>query len=355
MHVEILRDDYRNIWNKFVAESEQGHILQSYEWAKFKGAGSWEPFIIALMESNEIKAGISILSRKVPFLGSKFFYAPRGPVVDFKDKDLVKTLIDAVRTEAGKRGAVALRIDPEIDETDSGAISTLKDIGFVSNKKQIQPRATFIVDLERDIDSILSSFDEKTRYNVRLAEKKGVQVKRESNINGIEHFWKMYAETSKRDKFLIHPKEYYFKLKECLIDKDLADVFVAYFRGIPIASVVVFKFGKKILYMYGASLGVYRNMMPNHVLHWHVIKWAKENGYKQYDLWGVPVNPREGHPLYGVYRFKKGFNGKNRTWIGVYDIPFNRFLYWFVNFGIKIYQNFRSLLTKGRISDSLAE
>ncbi|MFC1767531.1 lipid II:glycine glycyltransferase FemX [Candidatus Margulisiibacteriota bacterium] len=354
MHAEILSEDYRNLWNEFVARRGTSPILQSYEWGKFKGSSGWESFVLVLREAGEIKAGISILCKKMP-LGLKMFYAPRGPVIDFENADLVKTLFEAVKQEAKKRGAVLLKIDPEVEEGETGVVNILNEIGFINNKKQVQPRSTFIVDLTRDLDSILSSFEEKTRYNVRLAEKKGVQVKHESNINGIEHFYKMYRETGKRDKFMIHPKEYYFRLKEYLIDRDLAEIFVAYFRGVPVSSVVIFKFGKKIWYMYGASVNIYRNVMPNHLLHWIVIKWAKENGYADYDLWGIPVYPKEGHPLYGVYRFKKGFNGQKLTWIGVYDLPFNKFLYWLINTGFNFYKSLRSLITKGKISDSLAE
>lgn len=354
MHSEILREDYRNQWDEFVA-SNGGHILQSYQWGKFKSSAVWESFIIVLRESNEIKAGISILSRTLPIFGLKLFYAPRGPVVDFKNTELVKTLFDVVKGEAKKRGALALKIDPEIEETNSDVVGLLKGNGFLVNKKQVQPRATFLLDITRDTDTLLASFDEKTRYNIRLAEKKGVQIKHESNINGVEHFYRMYTETSSRDRFLIHPREYYFKVKEYLIDKDLAEIFVAYFRGVPVASVVIFKFGEKIWYMYGASIGIYRNVMPNHLLHWHVIKWAKENGYKSYDLWGIPANPKESHPLYGVYRFKKGFNGERKGWIGVYDLPFNYPMYRLFNTAVNLHQNVRSLLLKGKISDSLAE
>jgi len=107
--------------------------------------------------------------------------------------------------------------------------------------------------------------------------------------------------------------------------------------------------------MYGASIKEGRNVMPNHALHWHLIKWAKEKGYKVYDLWGIPSAPSEKHPLYGVYRFKKGFNGASKSWIGVYDLPFDRMTYMLFDKGVGLYQDIRSLLTKGKISDSLSE
>lgn len=107
--------------------------------------------------------------------------------------------------------------------------------------------------------------------------------------------------------------------------------------------------------MYGASANEYRNVMPNHALHWHFIKWAKEKGYRTYDMWGVPANPKEGHPLYGVWRFKKGFNGAAKTWVGVYDLPFDKLSYGIFEKCMAVYQAARSLITKGKIVDSLSE
>ena len=106
MHSEILREEHKNLWNEFVAKNN-GHVLQSYEWGRFKGSGKWEPFVLTLKQAGEIKAGISIISRKVPLFGFKVFYAPRGPVVDFKDKDLVKELMEEIKNESKRRGAIA--------------------------------------------------------------------------------------------------------------------------------------------------------------------------------------------------------------------------------------------------------
>ncbi|MFH1710098.1 MAG: peptidoglycan bridge formation glycyltransferase FemA/FemB family protein [bacterium] len=248
-----------------------------------------------------------------------------------------------------------LKIDPETEDKNAVAINILKGRGFIRKHKQVQPRATYLIDLTRNIDELLMSFEEKTRYNIRLSEKKGVKVKEDSTLDGIEVFYKMYQETSKRDTFLIHPKSYYLKLKECLIDRGMANVFIAEYQNIPVASLFAFRLGDRIWYMYGASVNEHRNVMPNHAIHWHLIKWAKEKGCKVYDLWGIPSTPREDHPLYGVYRFKKGFNGTLKSWIGAYDLPFDRIGYVVFDKGAALYQNVRSLLTKGRISDSLGE
>ncbi len=353
MDARILTERDRSAWNDFVSSSPHGSILQSWEWGEIKAGPAWQPVRLALFEDGSIKAGISILKRRLP-LGRSLFYAPRGPVVDFSDEKMLDALLLQVAMQAKKDGALALKIDPEIPE--GGRVENiLKNRGFLKKKKQVQPRATFYVDLTLGLEELLMTFEEKTRYNIRLSEKKGVTVKEENTSEGVETFYKIYQETASREKFLIHPLSYYRKIKDILVDKGLASIFIAYHEGNPIGAVFVFRFGKKAWYMYGASVSDGRNVMPNHALHWHVIKWAKEKGCTTYDLWGIPSNPNEKHPLWGVYRFKKGFSGKLVKYIGVYDFPFDPVLYHIFDKGTVFWQSLRSLITKGKIEDSLAE
>jgi len=355
MQVRVLTEKDRKLWNDFVSSRDGSQILQSYEWGEFKSKCGWGHFILVVEDGSEIKAGISVLTRKLPVINRSLFYSPRGPVGALSDAKLFNTLIDGLCVEASLKGAIALKVDPEIEDNNANAVALLNDRGFTRKKKQVQPRTTYLIDLKKDLESLLMSFEEKTRYNIRLSEKKGVTVKEDSTIEGIDVFYKMYQETSKRDTFLIHPRSYYMKLKETLVDSGKANVFIAEYQGKPVASLFAFRFGDRIWYMYGASINEGRNVMPNHALHWHLIKWAKEKGCKVYDLWGIPSAPSEKHPLYGVYRFKKGFNGALKSWIGVYDLPFDRITYMLFDKGVGLYQDIRSLLTKGKISDSLSE
>jgi len=309
---------------------------------------------MVLLNEGEIVAGISVLKKSLPLPGRSIFYAPRGPIVPFDDQKLLGLLLEPLKGEAKRNKAVLLRTDPPIEEG-HGVEEILKKNGFVRNSKQIQPRTTYYLDLKIDLDDLLKTFEEKTRYNIRLSERKGVQVRQANTLDGVRAYYDLYKETSARDNFLIHPLKYYQNIKNLLIDRGLASVFLAYYKEKPIAGIFIFHFGKKIWYMYGASSAEFRNVMPNHALHWHVIKWAKEAGYEIYDLWGIPSNPKEGHPLWGVYRFKKGFNGRLVKYIGVYDLPFNPILYHAFEKGLAFYKNMRSLIKKGKISDSLAE
>ena len=384
-------------WNSFVSSFDDPAILQSHEWGELKALHGWMPIRVAVEDDGKIVAAISILKRKLPYFNLNIFYAPRGPVVDFENTEALDFLLDEVRKLAKKHRAIALKIDPQIVESRELKVESrevkiediLKERGFSYCKKQIQPRSTFVVDLTLTEEKLLASFEEKTRYNIRLSAKKGVTVKKMSTDEGVDTFYNIYKETASRDNFLIHPIRYYRNIKKLLIGgKELletscstleksaiggkeqlgtscstlgkkatpgSNIFIAYHKDIPVAGVWTFNFGKKIWYMYGASLSSYRNVMPNHALHWHIMKWAKEKELKDYDMFGIPSNPTEKHPLWGVYRFKKGFNGKLVKYIGVYDLAYRPLLYKLIEKGISLFQNLRSLLLKGKISDSLGE
>ena len=341
-------------WNEFVANSDNSPILQSYEWGELKARFGWQPIRLAIEDGGKIVAGISILKRNLPFRHC-LFYAPRGPMVDFKERTLLEFLFDAIEKEADKHHAISLKMDAEVPEEEKEILDSLHRLGFERALREVQPRATLLLDLSEDLDQLLMSFEEKTRYNIRLAERKGVVVKEDLTEKGINNFYELYKITALRDKFLIHPLKYYQSIRELLFEKGMGTNFVACYENKPIAAVMIFCFGSRIWYMYGASSTEYRNLMPNHLLHWQVINWAKERNYKTYDLWGVPANPVEGHPLWGVYRFKKGFNGKMVKYIGAYDFPYSPLFYHLFEHGIIWWQNLRSLITKGKIEDSLSE
>ena len=339
----------RDKWNDLAASRSQ--ILQSFEWGELKSNFGWEPLRIQVNETT----GISIQKRKLPFIKKCIFYSPRGPIVDFSDKKALSELIKAIKVEAEKHGALFLRIDPEVEESDAVSIKNLKSFGFKKAKKEIQPRATFILDLTKTEEEIMAGFESKFRYNIKLAERKGINVVEDISDDGLAKYYKLYEMTSERDKFIIHPFSYYKKVMELIIRNGMGSLFLAYYKGEPVAGVIVFTFGKRAWYMYGASSNEHRSLMPNNLLHWQIIKWAKERGLKEYDLWGIPANPNMNHPLFGVYRFKKGFNATQHKFIGTYDLPFNKMLYDMFDRGIILYQNAVRLIKKGSMSDSLGE
>ncbi|HTY12801.1 MAG TPA: peptidoglycan bridge formation glycyltransferase FemA/FemB family protein [Candidatus Omnitrophota bacterium] len=342
-------------WDKAAAGLPGSQVLQSWEWGEVKRPQGWEPLRLAVEHQGRIVAQMLILKRPIPYIGKSLFYAPRGPLVEPGNGEALDFLLGTVKFQAKKHRAVALKIDPEIEETDRVGLDRFFARGFKPQKKQVQPRATYFLDLKHDLDTLLLNCEEKTRYNIRLAERKGVTVQEVSGTQGVDIFYDIYRETAGRDHFLIHPKSYYQKIWSAMGSSCMARIFVAYFKNEPIAAVVNFYFGKRVWYMYGASRSAHRNVMPNHALHWEIIKKAKEEGYELYDLWGIPSNPKEGHPLWGVYRFKKGFNGKLLKFIGCLDLVYDPAAYFLFDKALVWFKNMRSLVLKGKISDSLGE
>ncbi|KAF0135322.1 MAG: hypothetical protein FD145_148 [Candidatus Saganbacteria bacterium] len=336
-------------WDSFVEKSPQ--ILQTWEWGEIKKSQGWDPIRIAVGENNSISASILLLKRKFPYINKCLFYAPRGPIFD--NAGALEYLLQKIKEEAKKHAAIALKIDPEIEDSDSNRIDLFIKKGLKINKKQIQPRSTYFIDLTKDLETLLLSFEEKTRYNIRLSQKKGVIVEELSGQIGVDIFYDLYKETAGRDNFLIHPKSYYQKILSLMGNNNMAKVFIAYLNKEPIAAVINFYFNKRIWYMYGASKSSHRNVMPNHAIHWEIIKRAK--GYELYDLWGIPSNPKLGHPLYGVWRFKKGFNGKLVKFVGCMDLVYEPIVYFIFENVFAWFKNIRSLILKGKISDSLEE
>jgi len=344
-----------NAWNDYLASSTTCPIIQTYEWGEFKRISGWEPIRIAVYQNGEIVGGISIQKRNIPKLGKCLLYAPRGPVLDYHNRAHFTILMKKMKEVAAQYHAIVLKIDPEIEEDDELSLAILKENNFLFVKKQIQPRATFFIDLTQSLDDILAGCESKTRYNIRLSGRKGVAVCEEISLAGAQKFYDIYETTAERDAFIIHKDEYYKRVIELMGEKGMVKLFLAYYENIPIAGVYVFAFGHKVWYMYGASSNTYRNVMPNQALHWHIIQWAKKHGYSTYDLWGIPAHPHKKHPLYGVYRFKKGFGGEHKLFVGMHDHVFKPFWYKLMNTGIKTYVSLHSLIKKGKISDSLEE
>jgi len=321
----------REAWNDFVAASAMGRLLQSYEWGEFKVKFGWQAIRLAVEEGGQIVAGAQLLLRRLP-LGS-FAYVPEGPIVDL-ESEAATTLLSAIHQVAQGEGAIFLKIEPNLDE-DPSLGQRLQDLGFRPSNQRIQPRSTMALDLTADLDAILARMKAKTRYNIRLAGRRGVVV-REGGESDLGAFYRLMQMTSRRDGFPIHVREYYDEAWRLFVSPGRGRFLLASYRGELLAGLMVFAFGREAWYMYGASSNRHRSLMPNHLLQWEAIKWAKGQGYSTYDLGGIPdevralaedeaLQRRDG--LWGLYRFKRGFGGEVKRSIGPYDYVYSRPLY----------------------------
>lgn len=183
-----------------------------------------------------------------------------------------------------------------------------------------------LIDLRPDDEQLLANMKQKTRYNIRLAARRGVTV-RPGSLSDLDLLFKMYAETSVRDGFTIRNAEYYLSLWRDFVAAGMAESLLAEVDGEPVAGVIIFRFGGRAWYMYGMSRATHREKMPNYLLQWEAMVRAKQAGCVEYDLWGAPDEFEESDDLWGVYRFKAGLGAEVVRFIGAWDLPLNTLLY----------------------------
>jgi lipid II:glycine glycyltransferase (peptidoglycan interpeptide bridge formation enzyme) len=303
--VDVVQDAAN--WDEVLRGARQADLLQSWQWGEFKRqTGAWTPLRLMAHCDGTPCAGMQVLSRGV--LGLRFLYAPRGPW--WSDPDGVRALVHWLRRRHGWRSPL-LRCDPPVIDA-----AELVKCGFRAAPRQVQPRATIVVDLTAGDDQILARFDGQVRYNARLAERKGVEIL-EGGADRIEEFWRLLAATAERKRFIERPLVYYHTLVD-LYGAD-ARVLLARHGGETVAGAVVATYGRTAYYLYGASGGD-RSVKPAELLQYRAMLWAKRHGATGYDMWGIPAHPTEDNPLYGVFRFKSGFGGRQVLYPGALDI-----------------------------------
>jgi peptidoglycan pentaglycine glycine transferase (the first glycine) len=317
-------------WDARLAAAPGGHLLQSWAWGELKARFGWRACRLSLSaEGTEDTACAQVLFRPLPGGLGTVAYVPKGPLADFGRPAGVKALLDAIRPLAHRQRAVCLKIEPNLEE-DAGLAGRLRALGFHFSPQQIQPRRSLLVDLAGEPDDILARARSKTRYNIRLAGRKGVTV-RAGDVEDWPAFYRLMDLTGRRDGFAIHSRAYYETAHRLFVPPGRGCLLLAEYQGQLLAGLVVFCFGDTAIYMYGASSDEHRNRMPTYLLQWEAMLWAKARGCRWYDLWGVPdededtledefVNRQDG--LWGVYRFKRGFGGRLVRTAGAWDLVY---------------------------------
>ena len=311
-------------WIIFLKDYPNAHLLQMGEWGELKKDFGWKPIRIIL--NNEV--GCQILLRRLP-LGLTLGYMPK-PVISNQLSGISGQFWQEVDSICKKNHAIFLKIEPDVWDDPSIYYPS----SFILSPHNIQPPRTIVISIKDDEDKILARMKPKCRYNIRLAEKKGVTIRAWDDISA---FHEMMTVTGGRDNFGVHSKEYYQRAYELFHSNGTCELLVAEYEGKPLASLMVFANAARAWYVYGASNDQERNRMPTYLLQWQAIRWAKARGCDEYDLWGVPdeneetleANFESRHDgLWGVYRFKRGFGGQVKRAAQALDKIYNPLLYW---------------------------
>jgi lipid II:glycine glycyltransferase (peptidoglycan interpeptide bridge formation enzyme) len=354
LRVRLLGADERAAWNRFAGSHAAGHLLQAWEWGAFKGAWGWQAHRVVVERADRapgtaILAGAQVLLRRpvarVPF---KVAYVPRGPLVDPLQAAprVVGALWGGLHHVCRRRRAVFCKIEPNLPASPVLA-AELRSAGL-RPADHIQPLSTILLDLAGSEDDLLGRMKPKTRYNIRLAGRRGVQVRAATTEEDLRAFHTLMLTTGTRDEFVVRPYEYYRDAWRGLTADPTANGPAAVLLlathpdhgATPIAGLMIFAFAGEAIYMYGGSGDAGREHMPNYLLQWEAIRWARARGCRSYDFWGIPDdvqtaapagaddNPNVRQGLWGVYRFKQGFNGREQTYTGGWDFVYNPLLYY---------------------------
>jgi lipid II:glycine glycyltransferase (peptidoglycan interpeptide bridge formation enzyme) len=328
--------DNQETWNTALGTLDGGHLLQSWQWGELKSKYGWKPARILWIDDSQTPIAAAQLLFRTTTGNITIAYCPRGPILNWDDPVLYSQVMNDLADHASQHDAIFIKMDPEIpiekgleiqgqDKKNLLRESWL-DLGWHESQEQIQFRNTFILNLEADEETLLANMKQKTRYNVRLSARKGVVIRR-GGLEDLDLLYQMYAETSIRDGFVIRDPAYYRDAWGSFIQDGLAQPLIAEVEGEPVAAIILYRFGKTAYYLYGMSRTLHRAKMPNHLLQWEAIRWAKEAGCQVYDFWGAPDRVDPSEPMYGVYRFKEGFGAQFVQTVGAWDFPIKSIQY----------------------------
>jgi len=311
-------------WDRFVSTHPAGHLLQSWGWGELKAHAGWSPARLALWDGQRIVAAAHVLRRGVPRLplrAGHLAYIPGGPVIDWSDSTLCTAFFSQLTTSLRRQGAIAMRIEPMQEVHDILSKETF--LGHMRNVHPIQPLRTIILDLTPSEDTLLAQMKEKWRYNVRLAARKGVTVRVAANPDDVRAWYTLLQTTGVRDQFGVHTYDYYLRAWEIFAPTNQARLLLAEHNGQLLAGIFVSVFAQQGIYLYGASSNEQRQLMPNYLLQWEAIRWAKQQGAHSYDFWGIPDTDGADEAMAGVYRFKSGWGGRIVHFPGCYEAVYH--------------------------------
>lgn len=349
-------------WNSLISKFPNPHFLQTYEWGEVKAKYGWSPlyavwtddgkfFVLKdtdnwSLHTDHCIAAALVLKRQILRNGFaarlSILYSPKGPLLDWANESLRNRVLKDLQSFAKKQGAIFLKMDPDvvlgtgipstkedvIDNSGQVVMSDLKRTGWKYSSDQIQFKNTVLIDLAPSEEELLTRMKQKSRYNIRLAEKKGVTL-RVGTQEDFGMLYKMYAETSVRDGFVIREEGYYQTVWKLFMDskEPTCEPLIAEVDGEPVAAIFVFSFAGRAYYVYGMSRNAHREKMPAYLLQWEAMKRAKASGCNVYDLWGAPDVFDESDSMWGVYRFKEGLGGNVVRTLGAWDYAPNPFWY----------------------------
>lgn len=336
--MEILRREQYREYEAFVSAHPRGEFTQSAYWREVKSNWQFEA-VVSRNAEGAIQGACGVLIQKLPLFGTAFMYSPRGPVCDPHDEAVWRDLKSGIDSLAASYNAHAFKMDPDIPADDGEFLGLMERMGFTrfwgpDGFETIQARFNYRLPLAgKTEEELLAGLTQKTRYNVRYAQKHGVVIK-VADGSALDEFMRIYRVTGERDGFSIRPKVYLERMLAALGDH--VRLYMGYYEDKAVCGAITTNYGGKCCYVYGASDNAYRQYMPNYLMQWEMIRWAVETGCTVYDFQGISGDTEnEDNPMYGLYRFKRGFGGEIAELAGEFDYVYRPVAQALVSVGMK--------------------
>ncbi|MFA6550864.1 MAG: peptidoglycan bridge formation glycyltransferase FemA/FemB family protein [Candidatus Gracilibacteria bacterium] len=335
-------------WNRFVASHKFGTIHQTTFWGDFQ-AKSQNRDKYFVVTGAEAKFGGLFIRQRLPF-GLSWLYCPRGPLLNYENPKLAKKqlqeILEKLKSIAHQEKAVFVRMDPPIEKTAQFDSTSIFPPAFKRAHAEYQPEHTLIINLDQSEDQILSQMKPKGRYNIKVAQKHDVKIRKSANPNknnatfkkDLTAFYALLTQTCARDGFQIHSKSYYENMLAILAPQNLANLYLAEYKSSEsakpqiIAGIIVTRFKDTATYYFGASNHDFRHLMAPYLLQWEALTQAKKDGFKFYDLLGIAPLDSSGSPIKShhysrITDFKLKFGGTQVSYQPAQEFVFKPLTY----------------------------
>lgn len=323
-------------WNRFVLENG-GSFLQSWGWGEFQEILGFKVLRLAVEQDGKIALLAQIFQMPLPFQKS-YLYIPYGPIFfnagDLeKAKQSLKALLSELRKIAKTSNSIFLKIEEDKTKFDI----SFSEFGFIKSDKDVQARETLILDISKPEEELLKNMKQKTRYNIKVAQKNGVELGEFTDKKeAFEVFYGLISKTAQRQGYRLHSKKHYEKMLDLFFDGKKSDgenfqkIFFVKYKDKILAIALINFFGKRATYLHGGSSDEFKNLMAPHLLHWEIIKKTRELGFSEYDFWGIvtgKTSKKMSEKWSGFSRFKIGFSGDVVEYKGAYDFMYSKLWY----------------------------
>lgn len=320
----LIREVYNE--ERSAYDAVVNHPLQSWAWGEARRATGVGVVRLGMFNGKNLIKGWQLTVHPIPKLGRSILYCPRGAMPD-------EEFTLAVADIANKYKAVFLKCEPDVwdvksqDHKITESQNQLVDLGYIKGRN-LFTEYNFLIDLSLSEEDLMARMKSKTRYNVRLAQKKGVVVMEDNSSEAFEKYLELQAETVNRQQFYAHTADYHRKVWGNMYQGGVAHLIVAKYEGRILSTWVLFKWKDRLYYPYGASSREHREVMANNLMMWEVMRWGKQKGCKVFDLWGTAgLNPDPGDDWYGFHKFKEGYGPEGVQYVGAYDYVLDSVMY----------------------------